>query len=375
MNKAGNRYRISLIIASVTVSSFLGAFATTAKEATSDTILLTDSLTSSGYAQSIAISNVLNPLRLHKIKVLPVPNGTKRAEMLRDQAADFCICNMDSYFAQEGLLQFEAPSLGPQAARLVLSSTSDFRIGLAIAKDSGTAKLADMRQKRFAWIRNADQINALTTAFLAFAGLGWDDVLKITFPGYSEAAIGLQKKQVDALVTSELSSEYKRILNGKRNVYFADFSRENKKSWARMLQVAPYLQPVSSASWNGVTHPYPLLITNSTQSVDKIYQLTKQISENLEDLQKQAPGAEGWHTAWQDLTWVIPYHPGAIKYFTEIGIWTDAAQRYQDNLIARQERLQAAFKQYIQTDIDEKEFSTGWRRARQLALTPPPTDK
>ena len=39
----------------------------------------------------------------------------------------------------------------------------------------------------------------------------------------------------------------------------------------------------------------------------------------------------------------MPYHPGAIRYFKEIGVWTGDHQAHTDRLLERQKLLQATW--------------------------------
>ncbi len=334
-----------------------------------DGVLLSDNLLSSGYLHSRAIIETLNSSAGANLTLRPVSDSVHRTLLLTDETADFCICDMESYFAQEGLLEFNEPTLGPQPLRLVLSAASDFKLGLIIAKDSKAKEISDLSEKRIPWIRNADQLNAHMTAFLAFAGLSWNDVVKLTYPGYKEALSGFKRNQIDALLIEANQEASLDLAGGKRSFFHADFSSKKHINWRRMKTMFPYLQPATSGSWNGVTHPYPVLITTESQTVDQVYNLTKAMSENLETISTRLPGAESWHANWQNLTWVFPFHEGAIKYFKEIGIWTDNAQSHQDQLIHRQQQLRSAFDAYKGKNPDEKTFKSGWQQIRDATLS------
>ena len=63
------------------------------------------------------------------------------------------------------------------------------------------------------------------------------------------------------------------------------------------------------------------LIVTADASEDDVYNLTKTIFENIEDIKaKHAKGAElSLENATEGLT-VVPFHAGAAKYFKEKGI-------------------------------------------------------
>jgi TRAP-type uncharacterized transport system substrate-binding protein len=65
-------------------------------------------------------------------------------------------------------------------------------------------------------------------------------------------------------------------------------------------------------------------------SDDVVYAVVKAIGEGY-DIFK---GAHPWLKQWKVENMVknpkpIPFHPGAIKYFKEAGVWTPALDRYQ----------------------------------------------
>ncbi len=58
-----------------------------------------------------------------------------------------------------------------------------------------------------------------------------------------------------------------------------------------------------------------------------------------------ALGIDRWQIDAQAFLWFVPYHQGAVTYFKELGVWTDAAQAHNDHLIARQDALAAAWQE------------------------------
>lgn len=68
-----------------------------------------------------------------------------------------------------------------------------------------------------------------------------------------------------------------------------------------------------------------LLVTSAALSDDDVYLLTKTMHENWADLQQDYPPIRS--VSSDDFVLVnttVPYHPGAIRYFEEAGLWTQA---------------------------------------------------
>ena len=66
------------------------------------------------------------------------------------------------------------------------------------------------------------------------------------------------------------------------------------------------------------------------------------------------------------MEWVVPYHEGAIRYFKEAGVWSDKAQAHNDQLIARQEALAAAWEET--KAASPADWEAAWSDARRKAL-------
>ncbi|MFT6558397.1 TAXI family TRAP transporter solute-binding subunit [Sneathiella sp.] len=333
--------------------------------------------TSSGYAQAVAIGNVLKNEFGTSLRVLPGKNDISRMTPLKIGKADYCACGIASYFGQEGVMQFATDKWGPQPLRALLTSKGSFGLGVAIAKDSGVEKLSDLKGKRIAWVRGADGLNIASTAFLAYGGLTWDDVTKVEFPGFKDSIDGVINGQIDAAFSSTVSPHVKRLAASPRGVTWSTLPADDTAAWKRMNDVAPYFSPVKATvgadiskekPWIGAGYPYPILVTNASQPADQVYTLTKAMVEKHDGYKDNAPGAKGWAIENQNFEWIIPYHEGAVKYFKEIGKWTDAAQKHQDRLVKRQEVLATAYAAYKATNPSEDEFKAGWTKARAEAL-------
>ena len=83
-----------------------------------------------------------------------------------------------------------------------------------------------------------------------------------------------------------------------------------------------------------------------------------------------APGADGLELKRQNLAWVLPYHPGAVKAIKEAGAWTPEAQAHNDKLLERQSVLASAWKGYLanKPSEDKDAFYKGWMAQRKDAL-------
>ncbi len=335
--------------------------------------------TSSGYAQAVAIGNMLKNRYGTTLSVQPGKNDISRMTPLRDGKADFCACGIASYFGQEGVLFFASPKWGPQPIRLLLSSKGGFGIALATAKDAGVKSFKDLRGKRVAWVRGGDTLNVFAGAYLAFGGLTWKDVKKVEFSGFGASWDGMVNGQVDAAIASTVSPVTKKLAASPRGIHWPLLPHGDAAAWGRLLAAAPYFLKHRATlgvgmskdrPWEGATYFHPVLVTNASYDTGVVYSLVKAMVEGYMDYGGTVPGSKGWALGSQSLQWVLPYHEGAIRYLKERGVWTADAQAHNDKLIRRQGVIQAAWKKFMAGSPpgDQAAFKTAWLKTRAKAL-------
>ena len=71
------------------------------------------------------------------------------------------------------------------------------------------------------------------------------------------------------------------------------------------------------------------------------------------------------------MTWVLPYHEGAVKALREAGVWKAEHEAHNQKLLKRQETLAEAWGAFLKANPpdDKAAFSKGWMAARTAALT------
>ena len=166
---------------------------------------------SSGYAQSVAIGNMLKNKYGTALRVLPGRNDVARMTPLKQDKVDFCACGIASYFGQEGIFLFAKPDWGPQPIRMLMSSIGSFGLGLIVAGDTKAKSYADLKGKRIVFVRGAPALNKGTEAYLAFGGLTWADVKKVEVSGFRASFTAVTNNQADAAFSSTVSPVVKRL--------------------------------------------------------------------------------------------------------------------------------------------------------------------
>jgi len=154
--------------------------------------------TSSGYAQSIGIGQMLKKNYGTGLRVIPGKNDVSRMVPLRAGQSPLCACGFAAYFAQEGVFMFGTKKWGPMRLYNLFNNIGDNGQQLVVAGDVGIKSVKDLKGKRVTWVKGAPALNLNVQAFLAFGGLTWNDVKKIVVPGWKQSAEAVINGQADA---------------------------------------------------------------------------------------------------------------------------------------------------------------------------------
>jgi TRAP transporter TAXI family solute receptor len=331
-----------------------------------------------GYIQAAAIGDALAKASGVTLRVVPAGNDIARMAPLVQKRVQFSATGSGSYLAQEGVLDFADPAWGPQPVRLLLMSWADTNTGnVCTAKDANIRTMADLRGKRVAWVHGAPALNNNMSAFLAFGGLTWDDVQKTEFPGFKESIQGMIDGISDAAIASTDSGLVYGLESSPRGIFWPETPKADKAGWERLQKVAPYFAPHKSIAGAGITpdkpqygasYGYPILVVYPDVSDELVYWMTKQVIDLYDQYKGAHPGAVGWALERQVFDWAIPYHPAAIRFFKEKGVWSDAFQQHNDRLMKRQEVLAKAWQETLKMKSGGDDFRPFWMKRRAAAL-------
>jgi TRAP transporter TAXI family solute receptor len=337
--------------------------------------------TSSGYAQSVGLGQMLKKNYGTDLRIIPGKNDVSRMAPLRAKQAEICACGIAGYFAQEGVFMFAEPQWGPMKLYNLFNNIGRNGQGLVTAKDANIRTPADLKGKRVTWVKGAPALNTNATGFLAFAGLTWDDVVKVEVPGWKQSAEAVINGQADATWGSTVSSAYNQLAASPRGLFWPTLPHSDKAAWERAWAITPHWQQsqVSNAvagenntsgkvPFEFNNYPYPIFVTLEDASDDLAYGLTKAVMEHYEEFKDSGPGMDGYQLSNQDLDWVFPYHPGAIRYYKEKGVWTAAHDKHNAALLKRQDVLAAAWDDMKKMNVDKENFAAEWMKVRAAHL-------
>jgi TRAP transporter TAXI family solute receptor len=311
---------------------------------------------SAGYSQAASIGNAMQQKEGVTLRVIPAGNDVARQIPMLRRTAQFGALGNAVFLSQEGVMDFAAPEWGPQPTRIIGAAWADFNTGAAsCAGDVGIKTVYDLKGKRIAWVLGAPALNLNMTAFLAAGNLTWSDVQKAEFPSFGASARAAIEGKVDCYIASTNSGQVYELASSPRKYAPAAVPgpRKDPAAWQRLRRWAPYMEPNDAtigappvskeAPAEGATYGYPIISTYDFQDAELVYRQTKMLYELHPEYKAAWPGNEGFALDAQRLTWVVPYHEGAVRYLREKKVWTENLDRHNRELLRRQEVLGVAW--------------------------------
>jgi TRAP transporter TAXI family solute receptor len=288
---------------------------------------------SSGYMMVGHVTTTLFEKYGIKIRVIPAGTDIPRVFPIRLKDAEVAFHGLGSYFMQEGLEDYRSMEWGPQPVRALYFAQHP-GLALGIRGDSKIKTFRDLKGKRIASFPSG-ALTLISAQHLAFAGLTWDDVVRVECPGYSAAIRMVMEGKIDAThinPTASLAYEMEAMPYGIR---YIELPRDYKEGWQRVKKLNPaygYFKANIGAGLSAektidtVSYPYPIALTYDFLPEDKAYIITKLLYEAYPDYAAKHKSLKAYWDPELNLRllddYPLPLHKGAIRYLKEIGKWT-----------------------------------------------------
>jgi uncharacterized protein len=212
---------------------------------------------------------------------------------------------------------------------------------LIVRKDAGIDDPSDLAGKRLAGERPAlVELRAVTDAMLEASGVNPDEVKMVSTNETNEVIDALQQGTLDAAVLpGSIGASNLSQLAFTGDVAWIDLSAQ-AESMVGALGSAFSSSTIPAGTYDGqvddvttVAHTQ-VTVARDDLSEETVYNMTKALIENASDIQGSSP--EMWSVEnTLSVPPAVPFHAGAIKYFDEIGAWTEELQEAQDELMAK----------------------------------------
>ena len=337
---------------------------------------------SSGYMQVGHVSTALYEKYGIKIRIIPAGTDIPRVYPVRLKDAEVAFHGLGSYFMQEGTEDYRKPEWGPQPVRALYFAQHP-GLALGVRGDSDIKTFRDLKGKRIGSFPSG-ALTLISEQHLAFAGLTWDDVVRVECPSYTTAIRMVMEGKIDAShinPTASLAYEMHAMPYGLR---YIELPRDYAEGWKRVKAKNPaygYFKATIGAGvseekpLDTVSYAYPICLAYDFLPEDTAYIVTKLLHEAYPDYAKRHKSLKAY---WgQELClalmddYPVPMHRGAIRYLKEIGKWTPEREARNKALLQHQADLKkvwdAAMEEALTKKMKMSKFSEFWLKKRAEA--------
>ena len=281
------------------------------------------------HTQGSALAPILSEKGAIEIRIQPFSSPNIHLPAVNAGQIDFGLANIyEIYLAAQGLDFFNGKK--NENLRLV-TITGPLRSAIFVKKDSPTKKLLDLKGQRMVWgFAQQNIIMPLIFAHFDAVGLSEKDISPVTVPTVVRGADDFAAGKADAFffaLGSGKVTEVDASVSGVRALPLPD-GPQTQAAYKKHFPPA-YTQIVNPGpGLIGISEPTPIMaydavmVTHAGASEDVVYKLTKTLHEQAEAVAKSSPTLRGFTTAGMaKVTDAVPYHPGAIKFYREKGLW------------------------------------------------------
>jgi hypothetical protein len=304
----------------------------------------THSIGSFFHATGVAAAKTITDHTSMKALVKPMAGPVAWYPYMERGDMDLGVLNM--WDAEKGFMgesMYEKLSNKKGFSVRLICTTVPNAIGIVVTKDSPIKAMSDLKGKKVSGSFPTPSLQLQTEALLANANLTWKEIVPVPANSPAEGVKMVTDGRSDASGTVTLGTPAIDELNAKKGARYLPLDPSNEAA-AKMKKIFPgYMVKVKPGPGNtGVEKEQYLwgydiyLIAGEKLSDEAAYAVTKALWENY----KEFGGVHKLLTGWTPDNFVskealIPYHPGAIKFYKEKGAWSPEMDKIQKDLLAK----------------------------------------
>ena len=342
-------------------------------------------VTASGYIHAAAMADAIHRTFGTNIRIIPSGNGMGRIIPLAQGRASYAFLGDEAMFSFDGTFDFADMTWGPQNIRTVLANPSVISFFTSRENfERGMVTPADFRGARLAYRPGDPTHNVKLDAFLAFAQLTRDDVEIVNFPSFTATNRAVIERTNDLGIGVPTGPIFFEIDASPVGLYRVEFPASETEAWARFNEIYPTFFPTVTTVGPAIHREggieevgfrFPHIVTLADSCEDEVYAVTRALVETFELYKNIDQLSPNWHVSGSSMTPVsAPFHPGAVRFFREIGEWNDEKEAWNNEAIARGARLQEAWEVAVQYATENRlstsDFAAHWENARIEANRP-----
>ena len=289
-----------------------------------------------------ALASVISKHSQINPKVKAVAGPTTWLPMMLTKEMDFGIfTSADSYPAYLGQGAYKKLSKGKGFPIRLAFKTMILTMASVVPGDNPAKSIPDLKGMRVTGrFSNVPSAHIAVTATLANGGLTWKDVKMVPVPSPGAAVKAVMEGRADAGWAS-LGMPAVRELSAKKGARFLTYDT-SAEAMGRKDKIHPYSFPrfvkggkipgAAVDTWFIAVENYGTCRADIPD--DLVYEMNKTLWDNLKEYWS-------FHRILRSLNeksfastkLFIPYHPGAIKFLKEKGLWSDKLEVRQNELL------------------------------------------
>lgn len=299
------------------------------------------------YPQAQALAAVVTKYTDIKVDVLP-QGATVFFPMFMTGEADMGLVNpIDAKLASQAAWPFEGANGGKGYEMVTIMLGSPNRLSLVTRADSGINSVIQLKGKRVVANYGAFTAATLTSlSVLANAGLSRDDVQVVNVSSYTEGVRAVMEGRADAAVGS-LGSGILQELEAAHGAKLLPID-PSAAAMERTRTIGPAFVPMLAKKGPpGVAQDTYVLAYDTTVVARKDLDdaTVRKFIDAVWNHYQELPTITRSMTTWTpdrfaSMNAVIPYHPAAVAYYKEKGVWTQELDMHQQilTIMARQKK-------------------------------------
>lgn len=206
-----------------------------------------------------------------------------------------------------------------------------FRTGPIVPGASGITDLKQIKGKRVPYgFKAAPLFQMIFTAYLTNAGLTWNDVTKVPVVGLRQNWDAFEQGKTDLSIGNPGSGVNKKLMTTVKGGILHLSLYTDTPGAKQILKDVPgmfYLRVDPNKNFPGVKKPvqemaYPFILWAGKQVKDDVvYRVVKTMYEKEADFKALGPVWASYFAKDMTKSLAGTAHPGAIKFYKEVGLW------------------------------------------------------
>lgn len=327
-------------VGAILAAAFLIPFATPAASADEQVSIVTLPQGSVAHGVGVALAGVVS--QKSPVRMIAAGYGGPQVlvPLVDEGKAHFALLNANDADAAMHGAQPEYRK-AHRNLRLISNGYSN-SIGIVVRADSDIRTAKDLKGKRVTGVFSAHKTcSKLATATIVNAGLTWDDVKVVPVTSAVPSVQAVGDGRADAGLCGAIGMSIVKEVNAKVPLRFvslddsADAQKRAQEAFAggRVLRVPKGAEDGVVADTNFLDYDF-YLVGGAELSGALVTQVLETVWSSLAELREANRTFADWkQEQMATATMTVPYHPAAVAFFRQKGVWTTEMEERNNELL------------------------------------------